>query len=110
MPSLASDFRVRRSFGTIYRLRARQGRFFAFALTAVRHARRLSLLFFFFFLTDMLEGCWKPWGSRPYRAGTQLELLRCLRSPGNKEAIYFFLWSWTTKREGFVSYRKTAKT
>lgn len=47
MPSLASAFQVRRSFGTIYRLKARQGRFFPFALTSVCHARRLSLLYFF---------------------------------------------------------------
>lgn len=62
MPSLASAFQVRRSFGTIYRLKARQGRFFPFALTSVCHARRLSLLYF---LTDVLEGCWKPWGPGP---------------------------------------------
>lgn len=103
---------VQRSFDTIYRLRARQGWLFPL----------LSLLF----ATPAGSLCsfldWRVWRVlETVRSWSYRESLRNRNSTGahsdgyawghleTKRPFYFFLWSWTRKREGFVSYRKTVK-
>lgn len=56
MPCLAPALQVQRSFGTIYRLRARRGWFFP--LLSLMFATPAALCAPFW--TDVFEGRWKP--------------------------------------------------